>query len=51
MHSIFDKPKSHGSSNELYPIDLYFELVPKIANEAINIEKRVKKLTKEKRAL
>jgi hypothetical protein len=51
MYSIFDKPKSQGSNNELYPIDLYFELVPKMANEAISIEKRVRKLTKEKRAL
>ena len=51
IHSTLDKPKTHGSNKELYPFMIYFELIPKTANEAISIEKRVRKLTKEKRAV
>ena len=49
-HSSRDKPNSQGVSKP-YSIPIIFELIPKNTKEAINIEKRVKKLIKEKRTL
>lgn len=50
-HLSRDKPNSQGVSNKAYSIPIIFELIPKNTKEAINIEKRVKKLIKEKRTL